>query len=51
MNSNLRTMIIGGFLLAVGGAIGYTAYFTAKKNEQVMEEIPFADEAMEESNF
>ena len=41
-------MVIGGFLLAIGGAIGCTAYFTSKKNEEEIDELPFVEEITEE---
>ena len=44
MNNNIRAFIIGGFIVGIGTAIGYTAYDTLKQMEKAeMEQLPFSE--------
>lgn len=44
MNNNIRAFIIGGFIVGIGTAIGYTAYYTFKQMEKAeLEQLPFSE--------
>lgn len=45
MNNGVRGFIIGGFLVGMFTAVGYTAYSAIKKmEEEANEYIPFSEE-------